>query len=271
LYSLHKISVSSILIFTCLTAPGDDLFRPSAGAAEAGMGYACVTRDIFWSSFHNQASLAYNSSVRFGINYENRFCIRELGTRFAAITLPAGKASMGAVYSDFGYTDFKRRMAALACGIKLSRNISAGVQADYFSEKASSGLSRIFVTCEAGLIITPSANTRIGIHVFNPLPNSLRKRFIPSRIRIGAGTNLNRLLFTGVEAEMSTGSRITIRSGFEYEAASGFRIRGGFITNNNSFCFGLGYLFRLMQADISFVTHDRLGITSSASLIFKIR
>ena len=51
--------------------------------------------------------------------------------------IPAGKASIGAAYSHFGYSDFKRDVAGLACGLKLSEKIAAGVQIDYFSERTS--------------------------------------------------------------------------------------------------------------------------------------
>ena len=120
-------------------------------------------------------------------------------------------------------------MTGLACGMKLSDKIAAGLQVDYFSERTSGEYSNIqSVTCEAGLLITPSENTRIGIHLFNPVPNSLRKSFLPTSLRIGAGTNLNKLLFTGIEAEMSTGSKLIFRTGFEYEAAKKLWLRGGF-------------------------------------------
>jgi hypothetical protein len=271
LSSLLKISVSVFLIFLSLTASGGDPYRISAGAGDAGMGYVCIMKSRFWSSFHNQALLAYNNSFSFGINYENRFSIRELGTRSAGFTIPAGKASLGAVYSHFGYADFKREMAGLACGLKLTDKISAGVQVDYFSEKAFGEYdNNQSVTCEAGLLVIPSENIRIGIHLFNPVPNSIRKNYLPTRLRVGAGTNLNNLLFTGVEAEMSSGSKLIIRTGFEYEAAKKLWIRGGFSTNNNSFSFGLGYLIKVAQIDLGFVTHERLGVTSSVSLVFKI-
>jgi hypothetical protein len=271
LCSLLKISVSVILIFLNLTAQGGDLYRPSAGAAEAGMGYVCVMKKGFWSSFHNQASLAYNNSFSSGFNWENRFGIKELGTGTAGLIIPAGKSSIGAVYSNFGYTDFKREMAGLACGMKLSEKISAGIQVDYFSEKTSEEYNKYqSVTFEAGVIITPAENIILGIHLFNPIPNSLRKNFLPVRIRVGAGTYLNKSLFTGIESEMSSGSNLIIRTGFEYEAAKKLWLRGGFSSNNNSFCFGLGYLIKAAQLDFGFTTHEKLGVTSSASVIFKI-
>ena len=272
LSSLLKISVSVLFIFSSLTASGGDPYSPSAGAGEAGTGYVCIMKNGFWSSFHNQAALAYNNSLSFGFNYENRFNISELGTRSLGLIIPAGKASLGAVYSHFGYTDFRRDMTGLGCGLKLSNKISAGLQVDYFSEKTSGEYNNNqSVTCEAGLLITPSENTRLGIHVFNPVPNSLRKSFLPMSLRIGAGTYLNKSLFAGVEAEMCSGSRLIIRTGFEYEAAKKLWLRGGFSTDNNSFSFGLGWLIKMIQMDISFVTHEKLGVTSSVSLIFKIR
>lgn len=271
LSSLPKISVSFLLIFSSLTSSGGDPYRPSAGAGEAGMGYSCVMKNGFWTSFHNQATLAYNNSFSVGFNYENRFNIKEMGTRSAGLIFPAGKASVAAIYSKFGYSDFSREMTGLACGMKLSDKLSAGIQVDYFSERTSVEYNSIqSVTCEAGLLITTSEYTRLGIHIFNPIPNSLRKTFLPTSLRIGAGTNLNKLLFAGIEAEMSTGSKFIVRTGFEYEAAKKLWLRGGFCTDNNSFSFGLGFLLKIMQMDIGFVTHEKLGVTSSVSLKFKI-
>jgi hypothetical protein len=93
---------------------------------------------------------------------------------------------------------------------------------------------------------------------------------MPTSIRVGAGTYLNNSLFTGLEAEMSSGSNLIVRTGFEYEAAKKLWLRGGFSTDNNSFSFGLGWLVRMVQIDLGFMTHERLGLTSSVSLIFKI-
>jgi hypothetical protein len=243
-----------------------------AGAGEAGMGYTCVIKEGFWSSFHNQALLAFNNSFDFGINYDNRFGIKELGTRTAGVLIPAGKASVGAAYSHFGYPDFKRDIAVLACGLRLSEKIAAGVQIDYFSERTFGEYNNYqCITFETGLIASPSDNIKIGVHLFNPVPNSLRKNKQPVSIHVGAGIDLSKILFAGVEAEMSSGSNLTLRTGFEYEAIKNLWLRAGFSTKNNSFCFGTGYQKGIVKIDLGFATHEILGVTSSASLIFKIR
>jgi hypothetical protein len=271
LSSLLKISVSLYLLFLQITASGEIPFGIQSGAGEAGMGYACVMKEGFWSSFHNQALLAFNNSTGFGINYENRFGIKELGTRTAGIMVPAGKASVGAAYAHFGYTDFKRDVAGIACGLKLSEKIAAGVQIDYFSERTSGEYNNNqCITFETGLIVSPSENIKIGIHLFNPVPNSLRKNNQPLSLTVGAGIVLSKILFAGVETEMSSGSELLLRTGFEYEAVKNLWLRAGFSTKNNSFCFGTGYQFGNIILDLGFTTHDRLGVTSSLSLIFKI-
>jgi hypothetical protein len=271
LSSLLKISVSLLLLFLHITASGGNRYGIDAGAGEAGVGYACVMKKGFWSSFNNQALLAFNTSFEFGINYENRFGIKELGTRTAGFVIPASKASVGAAYSNFGYADFKRDVAGLACGLKLSEIIAAGVQIDYFSERASGENNNYHtITFETGLIVSPSDNILIGLHLFNPVPNSLRKNNQPVSIRIGAGINLSKILFAGAEAEMSTGSYLIIRTGFEYEAVKKLWLRAGFSTQNNSFCFGTGYQIGIVKIDLGFATHEMLGLTSCISLIFKI-
>jgi len=271
LSSLLKISVSVIFIFTSLTASGGDPYRLRAGAAESGTGYSCITRTGFWSSFHNQALLPYINTLSASVSYEDRFGLTELGTRSAGVIIPAGKSALSAVYSNFGYSDFKRDMAGLACGMFLSKKLSAGVQVDYFSQRTYGEYnSYSSVTCEAGIILLMSENTRLGVHIFNPIPNSLRKISLPTSLRTGIGTYLNTSLYASAEAEMTSGNKLILRTGFEYEAVKKIFLRGGFCTEYNSFSFGIGFLVKIVQVDIGFVTHERLGITSSASLIFKM-
>jgi hypothetical protein len=226
----------------------------------------------FWASFRNQALLAENNSFSFGINYDNRYNISELGTRSAGLIIPSGRASLGIIYSNFGYAEFRRDMTGVACGLKLSEKLSAGAQVDYFAELVPGEYEDThIITGEAGVVYYASENTTIGIHLFNPVPNSVRRSSMPLILRTGAGTMLNKLLFVGAEAEMSSENNILLRMGFEYEAAKKFWLRSGFCTENNSFSFGIGYLARFVKLDLAFATHEKLGITSSASLIFNLR
>jgi hypothetical protein len=272
LFSLHKISVSGFAIIFFSTASAGQSWLLPAGAAETGMNHSCIMKPGFWSAFQNQALLPYSKSFSCGINYENRFNISELGTRSAALIVPVGKAGLGAVYSHFGYHDLRRHTAGIACGLKLSEKISAGVQIDYLAERTYGEYNdRESLTFETGIYAVPTDKIRLGIHFYNPVPGSLRKNFLQSSIRAGAGILLSRSLFAGTEVEMETGSEPLIRMGIEYEAIKDFRIRGGFSSENNSFSLGIGYVMKLIQIDLGFATHELLGVTSSVSIIFKIK
>ena len=272
MFSLQKIIVSLFVVILSVKGFAGDPISITAGARQTGMAQVCVMNSDLWSSFHNQAGFAFNKSFSFGLNYENRFSIKELATRSAALTFRTGRVSLGAVYSYFGYSDFRRQMTGIACGMPLSNTIAAGVQIDYFSERTTGEYNNNqMLTCEAGIIISPSENLRLGIHVFNPLPNSLRKSDMPTGLRAGAGVCLSKELFAGIETEMSTGHNLVIRTGFEYEAAKKFMVRGGFSTENNSFCAGIGYKAGMAMIDFGFATHERLGITSSVSIIFEMK
>jgi hypothetical protein len=226
----------------------------------------------FWSSFSSQSLLAYNNSFTAGVNYENRFGIPELGTCTAGVIFPAGKSSVGIIYSNFGYPEFRRNMGGISCGLPLSRNVSAGVQIDYFSEIVPGEYDKIrILTFEAGAAFSLSEKMTAVIHLFNPVPNSIWKSLLPSTLTAGVGIDLSKTLFAGAEAEMSMDENIIIRGGFEYEAVKKFWMRGGFSTENSSFSFGLGYLLKSLKIDLSFSTHERLGVTSSVSLVFKIK
>lgn len=270
--SLRKITVTFLFVLLFLSASGSDPYCFKAGAAESGMNFSCIMKPGFWSSFHNQALLPDYSNSAIAINYMNSFGIPELGTRSAGFILHNPGATLGAYYSNFGYRDFRRHSAGLGCGMKLSEKISAGVQADFFAEKTPGEYDeRKSVTFEAGILIMASDKVRIGIHLSNPLPNSLRKNILPVSIRAGAGIYLGGSLFAGAEAEMSTGRALTVRTGFEYEAGKSFRVRGGFSTENCSFSFGAGYVIRDVRVDIGFASHQNLGISSSVSIIFNLK
>jgi len=272
LSSLLKFSVSFILIIFSLSASGGNPYRVSSGTAEQGMGSVCIMKTGFWSSFQNQALLAYNKTLSAGLNYENRFNISQLGTHSAGILIPSGRATLGIIYSHFGYPAFRRQMAGVACGLLLSQKISAGIQADYYSEKTSGEYDNYqMVTFEAGILIRPSDNISLGIHLFNPVPNLLRRSFLPATLRVGGGIMLSSVIFAGAEAEMSSKDNLLIRTGFEYKPGRNIFFRGGFSSENTSFTIGFGYMLRSIKLDLAFATHDKLGITSAASIIFTIK
>jgi hypothetical protein len=182
-----------------------------------------------------------------------------------------GNSSEGLLLSYFGYSGFRRIEAGISSGMTISENSSAGIQIDYFSEKSPGETFHWqAVTFEAGALFRLTEKTRAGFHLFNPVPNSMRKSDLPSGISAGAGIDLSSTLFAAAEVEKWSQRKIAVRFGFDYEAAKKFRIRGGFSSENSSFSLGLGYSLKSVILDMGFSTHERLGVSSSVSLVYKI-
>ena len=222
----------------------------------------------FWSSFNNQAGLAFNKAFAAGVNYENRFGLKELAIRSAALIIPAGQSSLGLIYSNYGYTDFKKHFGGIACGLRLSEKITGGIQVDYITERTIDDYqNNSFVTCEAGIQIQSTDNTSLGIHIFNPVPNSLRKYYMPTEIRIGASYYISPVVMGAVEIEKGVGSNLVFKTGFEYTPVNKLLLRGGFSSKTGTLSFGIGYRAKLFSTDIAFITHERLGLTPSISII----
>lgn len=217
----------------------------------------------------NQASLAFNTSLAAGINYQSRFNLKELSTCTAGFIMPVNSTSVGAIYSHFGYSDFRRSMTGLACGLNLANNIAAGIQVDYFAERTYGEYNdRNTLTFEIGTIISITENLQAGIHLFNPLPNAWRKEYMPSTISVGTGIRISPSLFAALEADINSDERFVAKTGFEYKAVKNFILRGGYNTDHNSFSFGLSYWMKPVKIDLAFATHDRLGISSSVAMLF---
>lgn len=258
-----------VIILSAAVAAGNGFNRPSAGAGEAGMAYVCVMKPGLWPSFHNQASLAYCRQPAFSFSFENRFGISELSVKSACLVIPAGNGTAGLFYSRLGFTGYRRETVGLASGLKLAPGLSAGVQIDLFAEHQQGEYKDYLqVSCEAGLIYELPAGIRAGIHIFNPVPNSLRSVSLPSAIRAGAGIIISESLFAGLETEMISGKNPSIRAGFEYTAGKKAVLRCGYSTAGPSFTFGFGWITGPVSFDIAFSTHPRLGITPCLSASF---
>jgi len=270
LVSLQNITVSVVIFLSAASvATANGINRPAAGAGEAGMAYVCIMKPGLWASFHNQASLAYCHNTAFSFSYESRFGIKELSVKSACLIIPAGNGSAGLFYSRSGFTDYRREVTGLASALKLAPGLSAGVQIDLLAEHQQGEYKDYLqVSCEAGLIYEISHDIRMGIHIFNPVPNSLRNVPVPSSIRTGAGISISESLFAGLEAEMISGGKLNIRTGFEYKTVKNASLRCGYSTAEPSFSFGFGWITGPAIVDIAFSTHPRLGVTSCFSVSF---
>ena len=263
--------ISTFFILLGVAVRSQEAYRFSAGAREAGLAYTTVATTGFWTSFHNQASLAYLNSLSLGVNQDNRFGLSELSNKTFGFILPTGHGSLGAIYSYYGNDDYKRHSAGLAYGLKINRMLSLGVQADLFSTRAALDYeSTNELSCEIGALLKPSERLSIGLHAFNPLPNSIRELDMPTVLSLGIGYLFSGTFYTGIELESSSTGHNNIKLGMEYQFYGNFYVRGGLMSRPRGMAFGLGYSGGFFQGNLGFITHEDLGLTPSLSIVLYI-
>lgn len=267
--SLRRISVTTVIFLFALPLMAGNPYRLRYGAAETGMGTVTLTNPHFTGFFQNQALLAYNNSLGLGVNYESRFNLKELSFASFGCIVPFSGGSLGAVYSQYGTTDLRRIFGGIAIGLELGERVAGGVQIDYIGENVYDGYNDTHaVTFEIGTAIKLNEKTTFGANIFNPLPQQLRNSYLPSSISLGVGSYISDKVFMAAESLLTTGERIVVKTGFQFEVVRNLLLRGGYTTENNSFCFGVGYRLKPVKIDFSFLAHESLGRSSSISLLF---
>lgn len=255
------------MLLSCLTLSAETPYIYGHSAIGNSMGKTGLTYSGISQAFNNQALLSDVKEFSFAGNYESRFNLKELATRTLSATIPTGNVTLGTIYSYFGYSDYSRSFAGLDAGMKLSKYFSAGIGIDYIKEHSFDEYDdRHSITFEIGMLAHITTNTDIGLHIFNPLPNAIRVKNIPMYMEIGVGHHISTTLFITTEMSMSSEEKPTYKFGFDYEISKNLWLRGGYITDDNSFCFGIGYKVKPFSFNLAFVTHEYLGLSSSASI-----
>jgi hypothetical protein len=222
----------------------------------------------YHNCFVNQASLGFISEPVIGITYFSRFGISELAVKSFGIILPyRSRGAFSLYYSNYGFEEYLHHFFSGAGGFRLSETLLFGVEAGLEVLLIPGTETRsIAATCSGGVIYTPSATSRLAIHVVNPVPNSLRNSPMPGLIRTGAETDLSDKVTVSALLEKRTGTPLSLTTGFTYGVRDGISVTAGYSSGSRMLGFSLLWSFGNYNSSLSFLTHNRLGLSTIASI-----
>jgi hypothetical protein len=243
----------------------------AVGARSSGLSNASVTLSDGWSTFHNQAGLAYLNATVVGLHFENKYMIREFSTKAGFLAIPFKPGTIAASCRYFGNSKFYESKIGLAYGRKFSESFAVGIQIDYLQTHIAEGYGNYnAVAAEIGLMTRPLKNLFVGFHVFNPAnyvkQKSLPEEKIPTIVRFGLKYSFDGKALLLFETEKDIDQKPVFKGGIEIEMLHKLFLRGGYASVFNQYSFGLGYKFKGIIADIAFSRHYILGFTPHASL-----
>jgi hypothetical protein len=268
---LHKAILVVVLYFSVnqLFAEGEPI-----GARAASMGNASVSSTDIWSIFNNPAGIANQTALSAGVNYENRYLMKELGLKSAALLVPSRFGVLGLSFKQFGYSLYNENKVGLAYARSFGDILRIGVQLDYLSTKIAETYDGAqLLTFEIGIQSTINDKISLGAYIFNPAGFSATQYSddpAPIVARLGLTYNFT-TSFSGIaEVEKNFETRASVRLGLEYLIQEKFSVRTGISTYPAQYTLGAGMQLRHFQFHIAGSMHQTLGVSTQAGIIFQL-
>lgn len=268
-----KRIVIVISLFACIQLAQASGRNETQGARSQALGGASLTLSDEWSSTNNIGALGLIDKYSIGIGYETRFFLPEAGLRSISAAAQMGGGSIGIVGHNYGYAGFANNRIGVSYGRKLSDYISLGVGVNYLQTRIGDVYgSRSIVVGEIGMLIMPSDKLIIGAMVYNPTRSKLGdfdNERIPTSLRIGGQYLFSDKVSAMVELDKDTDLPLNLKTGIEYNPADAIFIRMGFATLQTNIGFGVGYVWKDLQADVSANWSQNLGYSTALSIAYR--
>lgn len=227
-----------------------------------------------WNAFQNTAALAHIEKAEVGVQYENRFVLKELSTRSLQAGFNTKFVNIGLAYSYHGYSVYNEMLA----GVGLARNFgdmfSMGVQFNYYTAYFSaSDESRYRGTLltQFGVSSKIFPKLTVGFHTFNPFQTNIKTEYstkrLPSIFSIGTNYEFsdNLIWLTQIDKEVSSNFRFA--TGFEYTMIEQLTVKLGaygqdYLVPALGFGIHLGSFHFYLNGEL----HPQLGLNTLANL-----
>lgn len=245
------------------------------GARSSALGNASTILTDVFAYHHNPGALGFNTQGGVGVSYENRYLMRELQSQGITLVLPLKKGVLSAGGQFYGYETFRTNRVGAGYSLKLTENLSAGVQLNYMNVRLDPfyGLKHT-LTGEVGMMAKIGEKLSLGFSVFN-LGRTKLSEFQDDRLttlmRLGAGYKLSKELLFLLELENEITKNPRLKAGVEYSPSDMFYVRAGFQGAPIEFSFGFGLKWNKFKLDLATHYHQQLGWTPSAAMIYQFK
>ena len=244
------------------------------GARSMALANSSVSLSDIWGSFNNQAVLAELDQIQAGFFLDNKFMVKELSRSSLVIAVPVNSGTLSLNYSFFGYSQYNENKLGLAYSMQLFQNLYAAMQLDYFRTNIQGEFDAYNTfTAEVGILAVPAENLRLGIHLFNPVrmkKKTYDEEELPVFLRFGGAYSFSEQFTLLSEIEINLDKTTNFKAATEFFPVEKVALRLGVNTMPATWSFGVGYIEKKWQLDLSFSNHQILGYSSSVSAMFHI-
>ena len=235
----------------------------------SALAYQNVEQDLF-SSLNIISSSSNVNKIQFGVYTENRFMTKGLNKIQSALSFPFKKSGAGIMADYQGMNKMNYIGVAGGYGMELSNKINIGLKIEAGRSAYPSGNKSYLIGYQTGFIFKANEKTQFGLHLTN------RFFFFPTKslnkpgtyiINAGIGHTLNEMLYLSCEIIKAKNTNTYISPYIKWHINNSLQLHGGVLSSLNTGYIGLGWKKSTEFINLSFASHNYLGISGSISIV----
>lgn len=226
------------------------------------MGNAGVAIQDIWTLKNNAAGITSLENITFALAYENRFSVKELSTKSAAIAIPLKKYTLGASFQSYGSPVYQELKSGLSFAKAFGENFSTALTLNYHQLSIQNYGNTNTFSFQVGFQYQIFKNFWIAAHAANPNKSQYTEtesNTLPALYQIGASYTFSDKLLLTSEVEQVLNGKLDFKTGLEYKIAPFLALRGGTSVNTFQQFGGFGIIYQKINLDFAISSHPVLG------------
>ena len=260
-----------LLFLLIIQIPSFAQVLPQFGARSLGLGGTSLTMNDVYSVYNNPGAFGALESTAIGVNFENRFLLKELSTQSLAAGYHTENAgNFGLHFQQYGFNLYREFQGGLVYGRKLANHFYGGMSVQFHSIQLGENYgSRFTASGSLGVFYEASEALRFGVRVQNisrTVLSTFEDERLPTRFGLGMAYIFSEKVQWTVEAEKAVVHPLNIKSGLEIHPHEVIYLRLGVNSYPFQSTFGLGLQLGELSFDMAAIWHNQLGMSPSAGL-----
>ena len=263
----------SLILFPCISLFSQTVRHPVSSPYTSLGAYSSSQSDIF-SFSGNQASLAELKNSSAGIHSERRFLLSELNNYAVVAGLHMKTGSFGVRFGYSGFSDYNETQAGITYARKLSGNLDAGVQFNYYAIKIAGYGNSSTLNFAIGYLLHITDKIHFGMQAYNPFGGKFGnndQEKLASNYCLGFGFESSSKFLVSAEIEKEEDLPLNVKVGFQYKFLTQMMVRAGIVSETSNAYLGIGFIIKSLRIDIIASYHPLLGITPAMLLLFNFK
>lgn len=244
-----------------------------AGSRSSSLAQSSVSLVDIWSSFHNQAALAFLEKDEFAFSYQNRYGLKDLSSYYFSLLKSFPIGSFGLSISHFGFEQFNETKIGINYSRKFGETWSLGAQANFENLFIEEIENKGMFTSEFSILSEPIKSLKIGLHLYNPLNQDWENSLEFSKrlgLRFGSHYQFANESLLAFEIQKWADFPERYSLGFEYPLPKILVLRTGFSMQPLAQTIGFGIVLKNVKIDSSIEFSSYLGESFGLSLNYDL-